>query len=102
MSDRTPPSPDPTSDSPYSTVTAARRIALNEDWAATAVGLLLLALVLTGLLPAGWCPDERPTDSLDTPAARPASSLAVGAARRPRRPRPGGRPATWSRTCPTG
>jgi hypothetical protein len=30
-----------------------RRIALNEDWAATVVGLLLLGLVLTGLLP-GW------------------------------------------------
>jgi len=30
-----------------------RRIALNEDWAATVAGLLLLALVLTGLLP-GW------------------------------------------------
>ena len=36
-----------------SAVTAARRLALNEDWAATVVGLLLLALVLTGLLP-GW------------------------------------------------
>jgi hypothetical protein len=31
----------------------SRRIALNEDWAATVVGLLLLGLVLTGLLP-GW------------------------------------------------
>ena len=30
-----------------------RRIALNEDWAATIVGLLLLGMVLTGLLP-GW------------------------------------------------
>ncbi len=28
-----------------------RRIALNEDWAATIVGLLLLALVLAGVLP---------------------------------------------------
>ena len=40
-------------DQPDSAVTAARRLALNEDWAATVVGLLLLALVLTGLLP-GW------------------------------------------------
>ena len=29
------------------------RLALNEGWAATVVGLVLLALVLTGLLP-GW------------------------------------------------
>jgi hypothetical protein len=34
-------------------VRAERRLALNEDWAATIVGLLLLALVLTGVLP-GW------------------------------------------------
>jgi hypothetical protein len=34
-------------------VTAARRLALTEDWAAAVVGLVLLALVLTGLLP-GW------------------------------------------------
>jgi len=55
MSDRIPPSPDPSPDSPAAeaAVTAARRGALNEDWAATVVGLLLLALVLTGLLP-GW------------------------------------------------
>jgi hypothetical protein len=52
MSEPTPTSPPP-SGSPDSAVTAARRVALNEDWAATIVGLLLLALVLTGLLP-GW------------------------------------------------
>lgn len=34
-------------------VATARRFALNEDWAATVVGLVLLVLVLTGLLP-GW------------------------------------------------
>ena len=51
MSDPAPPRPDfPT---PDPAVTTARRLALNEDWAATVVGLLLLALVLTGLLP-GW------------------------------------------------
>ena len=38
---------------PDTAVAAARRVALNEDWAATVVGLVLLALVLTGLLP-GW------------------------------------------------
>jgi hypothetical protein len=36
-----------------STVGKARRSALNEDWAATIAGLLLLGLVLTGLVP-GW------------------------------------------------
>jgi hypothetical protein len=50
MSNHTPvpsrPDPDPA-------VTGERRTALNEDWAATVVGLVLLALVLTGLLP-GW------------------------------------------------
>ena len=30
-----------------------RRVVLNEDWAATIAGLILLGLVLTGLLP-GW------------------------------------------------
>lgn len=30
-----------------------RRLAVTEDWAATIVGLLLLALVLTGVVP-GW------------------------------------------------
>ena len=49
MSDSTSPRPD----SPDPAVTTARRSALSEDWAATIVGLLLLALVLTGLLP-GW------------------------------------------------
>ena len=34
-------------------VSGSRRVALNEDWAATIIGLLLLGLVLTGLLP-GW------------------------------------------------
>ena len=52
MSDPTPVSPSPPAP-PDPAVTAARRLALNEDWAATVVGLLLLALVLTGLLP-GW------------------------------------------------
>lgn len=34
-------------------VRTERRTALNEDWAATIVGLLLLALVLAGVIP-GW------------------------------------------------
>ena len=56
MSDPAPPRPDsppPHPSGPDPAVTTARRLALNEDWAATVVGLLLLALVLTGLLP-GW------------------------------------------------
>jgi hypothetical protein len=47
---------DPTATPPPTPDLAVRRAgrrALNEDWAATFVGLLLLALVLTGLLP-GW------------------------------------------------
>ena len=65
MSDHTPaparPEPDPAvtvpSPSPLryppSSGEPPGRLALNEDWAATVVGLVLLALVLTGLLP-GW------------------------------------------------
>ena len=34
-------------------IAGRRRLALNEDWAATVVGLLLLALILGGLWP-GW------------------------------------------------
>ena len=48
MSDRTSPSSDADP-----TVRSAGPISINEDWAATVVGLVLLALVLTGLLP-GW------------------------------------------------
>lgn len=33
-----------------------RRFALNEDWVATIVGLLLLVLVLTGVIPNGLVP----------------------------------------------
>jgi hypothetical protein len=40
-------------DSPDPAVQGSRSRALNEDWAATIAGLLLLVLVLTGLLP-GW------------------------------------------------
>ncbi|MET9341765.1 MULTISPECIES: hypothetical protein [unclassified Nonomuraea] len=32
------------------------RAALNEDWAATIVGLALLLLVITGVIPAGLIP----------------------------------------------
>ncbi|WP_326820638.1 hypothetical protein [Streptosporangium sp. NBC_01756] len=32
------------------------RTAINEDWAATIVGLVLLALVLTGVIPVGLVP----------------------------------------------
>ncbi|MEQ3554734.1 hypothetical protein WIS52_30090 [Pseudonocardia nematodicida] len=43
------PEPDPVGEE----VSTQRRLALNEDWAATIVGLLLLVLVLAGLWP-GW------------------------------------------------
>ena len=32
------------------------RTAINEDWAATIVGLVLLVLVLTGVIPVGLVP----------------------------------------------
>ncbi|MER7134080.1 hypothetical protein [Streptosporangium saharense] len=32
------------------------RVAVNEDWAATVVGLVLLALVLFGVIPVGLVP----------------------------------------------
>jgi hypothetical protein len=44
-----PAAPDPA-------VHGARRTALNEDWAATVVGLVLLGLVLAGLLPGSVVP----------------------------------------------
>lgn len=34
----------------------ARKLALNEDWAATIAGLVLLVLVLTGIIPAWLVP----------------------------------------------
>jgi len=71
MTENTPAQPDPTVALPFpsllrypppptrparpsaSSGEPAARLALNEDWAATVVGLVLLALALTGLLP-GW------------------------------------------------
>jgi hypothetical protein len=32
------------------------RLSINEDWAATVVGLILLVLVLTGVIPTGLVP----------------------------------------------
>ena len=49
----TPHTPSPADPTGTASPDEARRFHLNEDWAATVVGLLLLALVLTGLLP-GW------------------------------------------------
>jgi hypothetical protein len=50
---RYPPSPARPARPSASSGEPPARLALNEDWAATVVGLALLALVLTGLLP-GW------------------------------------------------
>ncbi|MFI7023849.1 hypothetical protein [Micromonospora sp. NPDC049900] len=44
------PEPQPTPTAPES------RFAINEDWAATLLGLALLALVLIGVIPAGLVP----------------------------------------------
>jgi hypothetical protein len=41
---------------PDPAVHSVRRTALNEDWAATIVGLVLLGLVLAGLLPGSVVP----------------------------------------------
>lgn len=49
----TPDTPAPDDSPDNAAVTARRRLALNEDWLATIVGLALLALVLLGALP-GW------------------------------------------------
>ena len=37
-------------------VARRRRFTLNEDWVATIVGLVLLVLVLTGVIPPGLVP----------------------------------------------
>lgn len=51
MSDQT-----PQRTSPGPSVPRALRAVLSEDWLATAVGLLLLAAVLTGVIPTGLVP----------------------------------------------
>lgn len=48
MSNETPTAPPPTS--------SESRWAVNEDWAATILGLVLLGLVLVGAIPAGLVP----------------------------------------------
>ena len=49
-----PTGPTPASDPP--TVAVATRRAISEDWAATAFGLLLIALVLAGVITEGLIP----------------------------------------------
>ncbi|MBV1854678.1 hypothetical protein [Catellatospora tritici] len=53
MSDAPEPS---TPDSPPPAVAHVGRWSVNEDWAATIVGLALIALVLTGVIPVGLVP----------------------------------------------
>ncbi|MET7420697.1 hypothetical protein [Dactylosporangium sp. NPDC005555] len=48
MSDNTP--------APPPEVSRANRLALSEDWAATAVGLILLVLILAGVITKGLVP----------------------------------------------
>ncbi|MER7206524.1 hypothetical protein [Streptosporangium sp. NPDC000239] len=48
---------DPPVETPAETaVESEGRTAVNEDWAATIVGLVLLALVLVGVIPVGLVP----------------------------------------------
>ncbi len=44
------PAPAPGTAGPPATVENARRLAINEDWAATVFGLVLLILVLAGVI----------------------------------------------------
>ncbi|MEO6208221.1 MAG: hypothetical protein ABIP77_09745 [Candidatus Limnocylindrales bacterium] len=48
--------PGPTPDLDAPTVAVATRRAISEDWAATAFGLLLVALVLAGVITDGLIP----------------------------------------------
>ncbi|GIH27507.1 hypothetical protein Aph01nite_58170 [Acrocarpospora phusangensis] len=41
---------------PPASTDSESRAAFNEDWAATVLGLLLLVLVLTGIIPTGLVP----------------------------------------------
>ncbi|MGW4466315.1 hypothetical protein [Micromonospora sp. NBC_01796] len=53
MSDESPPRPAPSTSPPTA---PESRLALNEDWAATILGLVLLVLVLVGVIPTGLVP----------------------------------------------
>lgn len=57
MTEPTPSRPTPSPPAPPDeSVRAERRLALNEDWAATVVGLVILVLVLAGVVPAWLVP----------------------------------------------
>lgn len=51
-----PDAPGPTTTAEPQTVAAANRRAISEDWAATIVGLILVALVLAGVITDGLIP----------------------------------------------
>lgn len=51
-----PPDPAPALPLEPSTVAAANRRAISEDWAATLLGLVLVALVLAGVITDGLIP----------------------------------------------
>ncbi|MFF0573367.1 hypothetical protein ACFY19_38895 [Streptosporangium saharense] len=56
MSETDPPVGTPAERPGASPVETEGRAAVNEDWAATVVGLVLLALVLFGVIPVGLVP----------------------------------------------
>ncbi|MEV4630373.1 hypothetical protein AB0J90_29335 [Micromonospora sp. NPDC049523] len=53
MSDESQARPDPSASPPTA---SESRLAFNEDWAATILGLVLLVLVLVGVIPTGLVP----------------------------------------------
>ncbi len=56
MTSSSTPPPDDGPVTPAVTVETVRRVHLSEDWLATGVGLLIVALGLLGLIPAGLVP----------------------------------------------
>ncbi|WP_229051939.1 hypothetical protein [Aeromicrobium sp. Leaf350] len=57
MSEKSTPSPDGTPPStPKADVDEARSFALSEDWLATIVGLVVVALAAAGVITADWIP----------------------------------------------
>ncbi|WP_157571804.1 hypothetical protein [Nocardioides alkalitolerans] len=54
--DDTRPAPAATTPPPTGETDGVRRFALNEDWAATGVGLAIVLLAAAGVITEGWLP----------------------------------------------